>query len=294
MGTYMTGLSNSYSGSDVLYLDSSGSVLATYGTPSVDDTLETFHTIISSFTARRLANGRLMLAGATQPQETYRSVVQLTDSTLSEVYGQFFPPHDHTIDNPAVHRCLDMNADNEIFFGQSENLGAGITSPEPGWPSAVRLYRFDGDLNVTGTYFIDGFADSSYYFLRSVRATADGGVLLTGSVADVRMNATDLRTKAWVAKVSMEDLTMPVAERSATKGWLFPNPGAEGFWLELTRPMHAGSLRITDATGRVVESRRLEGIRTHADTGSWSAGLYHVVVSDDNGLPLFSTTWIKQ
>ena len=158
----------------------------------------------------------------------------------------------------------------------------------------MRLYRFDTELNITGSYVIDGFADSSYYLLRSVRATADGGALVTGSVADVHMNSTDTRTKAWVAKVSADDLVLEIGEREPSEGWIFPNPGTEGFRLELFRPMRDGVLRIADATGRTVLHKRLDGIRADADTRLWAQGVYHVHVSDDVGVPIFRTTWIKQ
>lgn len=295
MGTYNTGLSNSYSGGDLVVLDSAGSIVTTYGTPSVDDTLETYHTILSDFVARPLANGRLVVAGATRPMnELYQSVVQLTDSTLNEVYAQFFPAHEHFIDRPGVVRCLDMNADNELFFGQTENLDAGGTTAEPGWPSAVRVYRFDTDLNITGTYLVDGFADSSYYLLRSVRATADGGALLTGSVSDARMNPTDTRTKAWVAKVTAEDLAMGVSDTREKQGWLFPNPASDGFRIELARPVNDGLLRILDIQGRVVQERRINGIGWNVDTGPLSAGDYIVHVVDSEGLRIFSTSLVKK
>ncbi len=295
MGTSSTGLSNSYSGGDLVVLDSAGSIVTTYGTPSVDDTLETYHTILSVFVARPLPNGRMVLAGATRPvNELYRSVVQLTDSTLNEVYAQFFPAHEHFIDHPGVVRCLDMNADNELFFGQTENLDAGFTTAEPGWPSAVRVYRFDEDLNITGSYLIDGFADSSYYLLRSVRATADGGVLLTGSVADARMNPADTRTKAWVAKVSAADLTMGIPDTREKQGWLFPNPATDGFRIELARPVNNAQLRILDIQGRVVQERSINGIGWNVDTRGLSAGDYIVHLVDSNGMRLFSTSLVKK
>ena len=294
LGTFKTGLSNAYSGGDLLYVDSTGSVLATHGTPSIDDTLETYHTILSAFVVRPLASGRLVLAGATRPQEDYQSVLQLTDSAMSEVYAQFFPFHENIIDHPGVSRCLDMNTENEIFFGQSEHLNPSITLSEPGWPSAVRLYRLDTSLNVTGSYLVDGFADSSYYFLRSVRTTADGGALLTGSVADVRMNATDLRTKAWVAKVSMDDLSLGVANQPEKRGWLFPNPSTGGFRIELAQPIHGGVLRILDAQGRMVREQGLDGIGWDVGTGTWSAGNYFVHVIDASGERQFSSSMVKE
>lgn len=294
MAAYQTSLSNSYSGGDVVYLDASGSVLATYGTPSVDDTLETFHTIISAFIARILPNGRLVLAGATRPgaDASYQSVVQVADSTLSQVFAQFFPAHEHNMDHPGVARCLDLDANGDMFFGQTENVSLQITIPEPGWPSNVHLYKFDNDLNVTGSYVIDGFSDSSYYFLRSVRATADGGALLTGSIADVHMNTTDLRTKAWVARVSAEDLVSGMEELATDQGNVFPNPGSESFRVELVRPVRNGILHLFDMSGRVICSQPFNDLGQTVHTPALSPGCYHLTVIDGDGRLRFQEMWM--
>lgn len=294
LATTLTGWSNTYSGGEVTYLNADHSVASVFGTPSFNDTLDAYNTIHQVLNVVPLNNSDIILAGGIQPNAHYKGLVQRTDSTLASVIAQFLPWTDSYGDFPALTRCISKNVIDELFYGQTEYFSPLLLEPYPGTPSRARIWKLDTDLNVLGTYTFDGFADSSYYLLRSVRATADGGALVSGSVADIHINAQDTRTRAWVAKIAPEDFATGLPEQARVQGWVFPNPGSSGFELMLAERINEGSLTVTDVQGRTVKQQRLSGINFHVAADNIPSGCYLVKVCDISGDAVYRTTWIRE
>ncbi|MBL0045493.1 MAG: hypothetical protein IPP33_14210 [Flavobacteriales bacterium] len=203
-------------------------------------------------------------------------MVQRADSTLATVSKQFLPTTTSYGDIPALGQCISKNESDELFFGQTEYFGPQLVTPTLGWPSRAHVWKLDTELNVLGDYVFDGFTDSLYYLLRAVQATVDGGALLSGSVADIRVGAADTRTKAWIAKIAPEDFTAAMPEHEKVRGWMFPNPGTNHLEIMLAgkptaAPSRSRTCRPTCAPARIVRDQF-----PHQHAEGMPAGLYAI------------------
>ncbi|MBI9035307.1 MAG: hypothetical protein JEZ03_12625 [Bacteroidales bacterium] len=190
-----------------------------------------------------------------------------------------------TLDFAAWKRCMDFADPNHIFIG-------GTTDEEnvmgPSRPNLIMISKVDSDLNLKRT-LIHGNG-LWYYYIYTVIATSDGGVILAGYTYDYESEP-DHRD-LYVLKLSADlfvDIPLTEAEQKAV---VLPylNPGTDQ--LNLKSTINKGQLRIFDRSGLEIYTSEIHlGLNT-IDTQSWAAGAYHYSVFDNKHL-IDSGVWIK-
>ena len=161
-------------------------------------------------------------------------------------------------------------------------------------PSRIRIHRLDTMLNPLCDFVIDGFEDSTYYFLNRIKATSDGGVVVMGSKRD--LNTMGL-PQAWVRKIAPNDCLTSIPEiRSGQQEVLvFPNPGTAGFNLHLQGPVvHRGKVHLHDMHGREVLVEPLNMSQAYIPAEELASGIYLYRVVDAHGRAVASGKWVKE
>ncbi len=237
-----------------------------------------------------LPSGNLLISGQFWRDfaTNHPSVIQRTDAQAN-VIGQYVNDSPWRDDIPAVIRAMDLVGDGSLYFAQMNNWNgyAGMYSP---FPSQVEVTHLDTALEVLGRHVFDGFADSVFYLPYYVLCTPDGGVLVMGMKRELAIPGAP--AKAWIAKLSPGSFT-GLGEKHQAVARLWPNPGTDGFYLDLRRRVDQGRIQLHDMQGRLVMDRALDGVHIHLSTTGLGVGLYVATVRDRNGMVLQSLRWAK-
>ncbi|NCB43172.1 MAG: T9SS type A sorting domain-containing protein [Clostridia bacterium] len=116
--------------------------------------------------------------------------------------------------SPAIYKGIDYyDPENVWVFSHNDNTGYyGIED--------YRIYLLDSQLNIKGSKFISGDGDYTFYYLK---ATHDGGCVITGSIKQTEANKSDII----IIKVMPEDILTGVSDdiQNVVKDVLiYPNP----------------------------------------------------------------------
>lgn len=218
-----------------------------------------------------------------------RGVVLQRATVSGEVLAQWTADSPYLQELPAWIKAIDVGPNGDLYYAQMNNWSTqGVNGTIP---SQVELFRMDTALNVLGRYLFDGFETNTYYLPSYVKATADGGVLVGGSLVD--LNEPGSLPQGWVAKFGPEDF-VGVAEHAEPMALIFPNPGAQGFNLSLAGPIANGQVDLHDMQGRLVQSELFSGINGFVPTQSLASGLYAVTLRDAQGNVLYQQRWAKE
>lgn len=218
-----------------------------------------------------------------------RGAVLQRATVAGEVLAQWTADSPYLQELPAWIKAIDVGPNGDLYYAQMNNWSTqGLNGTIP---SQIELFRMDTALNVLGRYLFDGFETNTYYYPSYVKATADGGVLVGGSLVD--LNAPGSLPQGWVAKFGPEGF-VGIGERADPRILLFPNPGVRGFNLSLAGPIANGHVDLHDMQGRLVQSELFSGINGFVPTQSLASGLYAVTLRDAQGNVLYQQRWAKE
>lgn len=278
----------------ITYLNDTLGVLGSLALPHVDPAQTTpynspqtpSHTVC-------LDHGELLVSGMYWPiPSDYRGcVLQHLDST-AHVLRQWVSTGPELMDHPAENTGFDRTPEGHVYIAQVENhITLDYFYPYLwDWPNRVHLFKLNDQLEQMAEYVIDGSLDDTYHHLSGVKAAADGGVFVYGSVCSTQPGS---HPRAWVRKIGPDEL-VGMAEVEQRRMLLHPNPGSEGFQIILMEPVTDAVLTMMDAQGRVCLSSPLNGLVAAVGTGHLAAGLYAVRVNDRRGHVLHTGKWIKE
>ncbi len=221
--------------------------------------------------------------------ENHRAVIQRTDAQ-AHVINQYVHDSPWDEDNPAITKAMDIAGDGTLYYAQMNNWN-GNAYVYSNSPSQVEVTHLDTSLNVLGRYVFDGSADSVVYLPFYVLSTPDGGVLVMGMKHELSIPGAP--AKAWIAKLGPENFTA-IREDHDLVLKLYPNPGRDGFNLNLKERVEQGRIQLHDMQGQVLLDRALDGINVRVPTPNLAAGLYAVTIRDRNGKILQSLRWAKE
>ena len=238
-----------------------------------------------------LPNGELIASGTWGYwfPEGYRAIVakMKADGTPLQY---FWPRSDYYADHAASLNGMQKIDEGTLVFAMMENFQTGEEGDEP---SRVHVYRMDTSLNVLCAYVVDGFIDSTYYFLERVKPTSDGGTLLIGSRIDLTVPGSP--PIAWVQKLAPGDCYTGTAEQQQPNAMVYPNPGSDTFTLLLNgAAVDQGRLLLSDAQGRQCAVADLIRNTSVVSTSGLQPGIYFYRVLDATGAQLAMGKWVKQ
>ncbi|MBI9034601.1 MAG: T9SS type A sorting domain-containing protein, partial [Bacteroidales bacterium] len=190
-----------------------------------------------------------------------------------------------TLDFAAWAKCMDFTDSNHIYIGGTSDEENVLG---PSRPNLISVSKVDSDLELKRT-LIHGNG-LWYYYIYTVIATSDGGVVLAGFTYDYE-SAPEHRD-LYVLKLSADlfvDIPLTEAEQKVVV-LPYPNPGTDQ--LNLKSTINKGQLRIFDRSGLEIYTSEIHlGLNT-INTQSWPAGAYHYSVFDNKHL-IDSGVWIK-
>jgi len=280
------------SGGTVSFLTDGMQLDSTYSFSHVDPAYpEPWNTPMDPVQVLPLPSGNLLISGHYWADfgANRGAVIQHTNAQ-AQVIDQFIADSPWATDRPAMSKAMSLAADGTLYFAQVNGWvdGDGYFSP---FPTQVQVFHLDTSLHVPGSHVVDGFADSTFFSPNFVLAAPDGGVVVGGMARDLNVPASLFR--AWVVKLGPESFTTGVQTPAVPVLGLYPNPGTNGFTLELRTTMEQGRIEMVDAQGRLVLSQPLDGIRASIPARGLSSGLYTILVRNKAGSLLQSLRWVK-
>ncbi|MBK9060830.1 MAG: T9SS type A sorting domain-containing protein [Flavobacteriales bacterium] len=280
------------SGGNATYLEEDFSIGSTYYLEPVDlnNPSPLFDAPMHPIQVLPLPSGNLLVSGQFWRDfgTNHPAVIQHTDAQ-AHVIDQYVNDSPFEDDIPAVIRAMDLAGDGSLYFAQMNNWNGNAYIYSP-FPSQVEITHLDTSLNVLGRYVFDGTLDSIFYVPYNVLSTPDGGVLVLGMKRELSIPGAP--AKAWIAKLGPDNFTA-IREDHDLVLKLYPNPGTEGFNLNLKERVEQGRIQLHDMQGRLLLDRALDGINVYVPTPNLATGLYAVTIRDRSGKVLQSLRWAK-
>lgn len=237
------------------------------------------------YTAKLLPSGDIAAAclyNDMPQQEKYIAAFKL-DSVFN-VIGECKITSPDTTNQRAL-KSLDFYYPSDIYFGGTHNFQIGIYVPEPSW---YVIGRLDEDFNLKSELYIGGDAT---YDLATITATADSGVIITGTYYDYSTYSN--QRDALIIKLSHEDLITGNCQNSnidMSKAIIYPNPGIDNLHIRTT---HTNSiLYLYDNLGKLMLQYELNNHIDKIDVSKLKSGVYHYVITKDKK-EICNGTWIK-
>ena len=280
------------SGGNATYLEEDFSIDSTYYLEPVDlnNPSPLFDAPMHPIQVLPLPSGNLLVSGQFWRDfgTNHPAVIQHTDAQ-AHVIDQYVNDSPFEDDIPAVIRAMDLAGDGSLYFAQMNNWNGNAYIYSP-FPSQVEITHLDTSLNVFGRYVFDGTLDSIFYLPYNVLSTPDCGLLLLGMKRELSIPGAP--AKAWIAKLGPDNFTA-IREDHDLVLKLYPNPGTEGFNLNLKERVEQGRIQLHDMQGRLLLDRALDGINVYVPTPNLATGLYAVTIRDRSGKVLQSLRWAK-
>ena len=234
--------------------------------------LDIEHFFNGSTTARWLSNGNIIsiTQDATNFNPTPDIYVKIMDSNFDIV-------NDTIMDYDIRHTPPYMNA---MDFTDEDNIW--MASCEWHWvpnccPESFYLYLFDSNGNLKG---VKEYGGDFPYLMYNIRATSDGGCVLTGS----KYNPVGSDTlNGYMIKVMPEDVISAMQEKPAGKKEISIYPSPFSDYLYCNSYGKEILFRLFDNTGKEVLSKKVRG-STSLPTEILMSGLYYYIITDNETL----------
>jgi hypothetical protein len=172
-------------------------------------------------------------------------------------------------------KSLDFVYQSDIYFGGTHNFQMGTWVPGPSW---IVIGRLNEDFELNNELYIGGDAT---YKLTTITATADSGVLITGTWYDYESQSYE--RDVIIMKLTKNNLITGNIENifaNISSVILYPNPGIDILNIRTT---HFDSyFTLWDENGRLVTTQKLNSKITTINTSNLTAGNYYWKVTKDN------------
>lgn len=185
----------------------------------------------------------------------------------------------------AWYQSVDFIDPNKIFAGGMEDKNLTIWNPNPSW---IYVACLDSDLDLIHEEYYGGDALYETYY---VKATYDGGVILTGSMYNDSIQ--DHERDGFLMKfdsVLFVGTPEPIQNNSSAKVQVYPNPGQDYFTVH-TSPS-AMEFDLFNSLGKkIIALQKPDQIFT-IPTANFPEGIYFWAVKYPDSL-ISSGKWIK-
>ena len=243
------------------------------------------------FSSKLLPNGKLISCGSSKVfvppdyQEVNRFIsVYTLDSAFNIIYSKHLTNPD-TLSRAGETKSVDYYYPNCIYVAGTHNL-QGITGHDPSWYYVAKL---NDTLGLEYEKYIGG---EDYYWLSSMAAGSDGGVLLTGFRTEV--NGEPFHHDAYIIKLDSAGCITNVLDNTGIvvkDALVYPNPGRNIF--NIRTALKDCTIQLFDLRGRMVTEQSINNLITTINTSILNPGTYVYVLSKDNKT-IETGKWIKQ
>ncbi len=241
------------------------------------------------FTSKLMPDGTLITAGysiiivSDNVIEKYITVIKY-DSLFNKLYlRNLTNPDTNSRGGDVI--AVDYYYPSCIYVAGTHNL-QGLSGHEPSW---FYVAKMDDTLGIDFEKYIGG---DDYYWLMSVVATKDGGVLLAGLRAKV--GAPDYHHDGYIIKLDSTGCITNISSNSTIQikeALVYPNPGKEK--LMVRTALKNCVIRLYDMKGIVVLTQPLDRHITEINTRQLTPGTYVYVIEQNNRV-VDNGKWIKQ
>jgi len=172
-----------------------------------------------------------------------------------------------------------------IYVAGTHNL-QGLSGHEPSW---FYVTKMNDTLGIDFEKYIGG---DDYYWLYSVVATKDGGVLLAGTRAEV--GAPDFHRDGYIIKLDSTGCFVGLAENSGIQikdAIVYPNPGRDKLYVRTA--LKNCIIRLYDMSATEVLTAPIDRHITEINTWRLKSGAY-VYIIEQNDRVVEKGKWIKE
>lgn len=228
----------------------------------------------------------LLLGGRDQfyGQNFYEFMVgaYLLDTAFNVVYEVHLTDPD-TVSRGGETQAVDFYYSKCIYLGGTHNL-QGLFGSQPSWYYITKL---NDTLGVEYEKYIGG---DNYYWLMSVTASSDGGVLLAGNYQEI--GQTTLNRDVLILKLDSTGCTTNNLENSIeiTEAIIYPNPGSD--YINIRTALKGCLFSLFDNLGRKVLSLPISEKITTVKVKELISGNYNYSITKKNK-KVISGIWIK-
>ena len=148
-------------------------------------------------------------------------------------------------------------------------------------PSTITLSKFDKEMNLQWRRYYGG--DDNFYDVDVIKATEDGGCIMTG-VYNEGVNVYDLLSYILKVDENGYDAIGENAESLAKPYFCYPNPAKDIVYIEFSPDVECQSVEIYTLDGRMVKTCHGASLQNNAiDISNINAGVYIMKIRMANG-----------
>ena len=147
-------------------------------------------------------------------------------------------------------------------------------------PSTITLCKFDKEMNLQWRRYYGG--DGSFYDVNVIKATEDGGCIMTG-VYNKDMQVYDLLSYVLKVDENGYDAIGENAESIARPYFCYPNPAKDIVHIEFSPDVNCQSVEIYTLDGHMVETCHGASLQTTIDISSLNSGVYMLKLRMSDG-----------
>ena len=196
-----------------------------------------------------------------------------TDVNGSNSYqSKRFPARDIAISitDDAIFHCGVMGISSHSHNPSVSNIA----------PSTITLSKFDKELNLQWRRYYGG--DGHFYDVDVIKATEDGGCIMTG-VYNEDMQVYDLLSYVLKVDENGYDAIGENAESIARPYFCYPNPAKDNVYIEFSPDVSCRAAEIYTLDGRLVETCHGTSLQTTIDISSLNSGVYMLKLRMSDG-----------
>ena len=156
--------------------------------------------------------------------------------------------------------------------------------------STITLSKFDKEMNLQWRRYYGG--DDNFYDVDVIKATEDGGCIMTG-VYNEDVNVYDLLSYILKVDENGYDAIGENAESLAKPYFCYPNPAKDNIYIEFSPDVNCQSVEIYTLDGHMVETCHCTSLQTTINVEDLNAGVYLMKLRMSDGKE-FSERIVKE
>lgn len=218
------------------------------------------------------------------PEGSKKKIVAYLFDSSFNVINEVYLTHPDTTSRGAESHAIDFYYPNCIYLGGNHNL-QGLTGSQPSW---FYISKLNDTLGVEFEKYIGG---DDYYWLYSVTAAADGGVLLAGTRQELSQVFTE--RDGYFLKLDSLGCITGFSENTKikiTEAIVYPNPGSDV--INIRSALKGCTFHLYNTWGRQIVVKLMLGRITTINARGFKKGNYYYSVTQSNKT-IISGTWIK-